>query len=390
MKARSWARRSSVEVKVPRRNNLRTRILNQISTWFNHEQCLGVETKRMRWVGSHRKAARVAMDSRMPVLSLVPRSSAYPRRSATKRTSDSDWWVFNCSVTKTHSASGSVATVRSICAAKSAAVRVGPTVGATTRPCVTSQVAIRHWVPWRTYSHSRRATRPGRTGRVGAARASAWMPVISSVLTTCPPRAWMAGAAASTVQIVSIPCASSAGSRSRGVRQYRLSCGLIAAASKNQEPPDTAGGDAWHDVPFDRLVSQFAGRPLTDGPPRIPRRLAGDGHHLAELLRRKRRRRPGAWRVRQHIADHLRQRAVVVLILALSFRHRHRLTGCRPAPSPRAGGVRGHPHPAPRRRIGRAVGGGEDDPCPPDLVRRTRVPPHHLLEHSPLARGGRD
>ena len=39
----------------------RARMLNQISIWLSQELCLGVYTKRMRWLGSERKAARVLM-----------------------------------------------------------------------------------------------------------------------------------------------------------------------------------------------------------------------------------------------------------------------------------------------------------------------------------------
>src|SRR5437870_5730944 len=118
-------------------------------------------------------------------------------------------------------------------------------------------------------------------GNVGAARSRAWMPVISSVLTTCPPRAAIVGAWAYSVQTASICGARTAGSASRGVSQYRLWCGLTAAASRNQKPPDGAGGDAVHDAAFRGLVGQFAGRPLADGAPRVARWLAGHGHQLA-------------------------------------------------------------------------------------------------------------
>jgi hypothetical protein len=39
--------------------------------------------------------------------------------------------------------------VRAICAAKSASVRLGPMVGATTAPGAPSQLASKHGVPWR-------------------------------------------------------------------------------------------------------------------------------------------------------------------------------------------------------------------------------------------------
>jgi len=60
----------------------------------------------------------------------------------------------------------------------------------------TLKVAIRLRVPWRMYSCSRRSGQPGRSGFVGAARSSAWMPVISSVLATWQPSASNIGASA--------------------------------------------------------------------------------------------------------------------------------------------------------------------------------------------------
>jgi hypothetical protein len=42
MNAKMRARKSSTEVKLARFNNRRTKMLNQISTWFNHDVCLGV------------------------------------------------------------------------------------------------------------------------------------------------------------------------------------------------------------------------------------------------------------------------------------------------------------------------------------------------------------
>ena len=49
-------------------------------------------------------------------------------------------------------------------------------------------------VPWRMYSNSRRSTLPGPQRQAGAARSSAWTPVISSVLTMRSPAAARAGA----------------------------------------------------------------------------------------------------------------------------------------------------------------------------------------------------
>lgn len=67
-----------------------------------------------------------------PLTPRVSRSSASPQRAITRWTRLSDWWVFKLSRTKTQGASGSVATVRSMWAAKSVSVRVRPIEGATT------------------------------------------------------------------------------------------------------------------------------------------------------------------------------------------------------------------------------------------------------------------
>ena len=51
-----------------------------------------------------------------------------------------------------------------------------------TSPVVTFIAAMIETVPCRTYSNSRRASRPGRTGISGYLRDFAWMPVFSSTL----------------------------------------------------------------------------------------------------------------------------------------------------------------------------------------------------------------
>ena len=48
-------------------------------------------------IRSWRKAARVAMDCRMPVVPLTPRSSSIAQRRATNSTSPVDWCVFSWS-----------------------------------------------------------------------------------------------------------------------------------------------------------------------------------------------------------------------------------------------------------------------------------------------------
>src|SRR3954452_18665096 len=156
MNAKTRPLRSSTEVKLERRSNFRTRILNQISTWLSHEVCFGVYTNRMRWLGSDRNAARLGCDFSPPCLPLTPNSSWTPQVWATHTTRLSDWCVFRLSTMNPQPAQGSVATVCCTCARKSASVRVGPSVGAITQPHQISRLAVRHSVPWRWYSYSRR------------------------------------------------------------------------------------------------------------------------------------------------------------------------------------------------------------------------------------------
>src|SRR5664279_2026661 len=85
MKSSILCWRCSLEVKLPRRRSLRTRIENQISIWLIQEACFGVKWKVIRWLLSHRNASRVAIDWRMPDFPFSPRSSLMPQRSATKR-----------------------------------------------------------------------------------------------------------------------------------------------------------------------------------------------------------------------------------------------------------------------------------------------------------------
>lgn len=48
------------------------------------------------------------------------------------------------------------------------------------RPVATSKFAVRHCVPCRRYSNSRRSGTPGRIGFAGAFRSNAWIPGFSS------------------------------------------------------------------------------------------------------------------------------------------------------------------------------------------------------------------
>ena len=77
-------------------------------------------------------------------LLLLPQVVLDPQASATDLTRLSDWCVFRLSAMNTQPANGSVATVCSMCAAKSPSVRVGPSVGARMQPHQTSRLAVRH------------------------------------------------------------------------------------------------------------------------------------------------------------------------------------------------------------------------------------------------------
>jgi len=67
--------KTSVDGKLPRFNKRRLKMPNQISTWLSHEPCFGVYTKRIRWSGHFKKAAREAIFSKMPVLPFSPNVS---------------------------------------------------------------------------------------------------------------------------------------------------------------------------------------------------------------------------------------------------------------------------------------------------------------------------
>jgi hypothetical protein len=87
------------------------------------------------------------------------------------------------------------------------------------------------------YSNSRRSTKPGRTGKVGAARSSACTPVISSILRVSMPAAARSGAS----RYVSHTSRHfSSNWSSRGVLiQPRVRCGL-RSASRRKRPMEPA------------------------------------------------------------------------------------------------------------------------------------------------------
>src|SRR5512147_2406841 len=111
MNAWSFVFRSSLERKWPRRRSLRTRIENQSSIGLSQEACLGVQWNTIGWEASRKNASRVALDWRIPLLPLTPRSSVMLLQAATQRTTDAETWVFRLSATRCHFGQvGSVAT----------------------------------------------------------------------------------------------------------------------------------------------------------------------------------------------------------------------------------------------------------------------------------------
>src|SRR3954466_6293666 len=106
MNSRIFRLRSSNDLKPDLRRSLRARVLNQISTWFSHELCLGVYTNRIRWPGSDRNSARLPCDFSTPRFPFSPRSSLIPQASATYLTRLSDWCAFRLSAMNTQPDSG--------------------------------------------------------------------------------------------------------------------------------------------------------------------------------------------------------------------------------------------------------------------------------------------
>ena len=90
MKARMRSRKSSTDVKLPRFNHRRTKMLNQSSIWFSQLVCFGVYRNRMRWWTSLKNAARVGIDCNIPLFSFSPKSSSMQHPRATNLTQVSD------------------------------------------------------------------------------------------------------------------------------------------------------------------------------------------------------------------------------------------------------------------------------------------------------------
>src|SRR5262249_44277372 len=97
----SFVRKSSTDVKLPRRTAYRVIIPKTISIWLSHELCLGVYTNRMRWLSSDRNSCRLRIDWSTPRLPFWPRSSGRPHRRVTNSTRVAEQWVLRLSRTKT-------------------------------------------------------------------------------------------------------------------------------------------------------------------------------------------------------------------------------------------------------------------------------------------------
>ena len=136
----------------------------------------------------------------------------------------------------------------------------------------------------------------------------------------------------------------------------------------------------------DRLVGQFAGRPVADRAPRVGRWGAGQGHDPAELLRRERRRRAGAGRIREHAPHHRLERPLVPSA-ALKLRCQQRVAGHRPAASPRLDQVAAHAQVRRYLAVAPPLGCCQHDPRPHHQRLWTRAGSHHLLKHSTLPGG---
>src|SRR3954452_23292047 len=78
MNAKSCAPNSSTDLKLARLSTLRTRILNQISTWLSHDVCFGTYTNWSLCDGSLKKAARVAIDCNTLDTPFSPNSAVMP------------------------------------------------------------------------------------------------------------------------------------------------------------------------------------------------------------------------------------------------------------------------------------------------------------------------
>src|SRR5438552_199387 len=167
-----------------------------------------------------------------------------------------------------------------------------------TFPLTTSKLMMNDRVPWRMYSNSRRSTLPGRSGKLGAARSSAWTPVISSVLITRSPLATRTVASRYVPHTSAIfSSRSSDGSSAAGVSQYRIRCGLRSASF--EQPPGMPRRDRRNDALPHHLIRQLTVAPLADRSVRVCRLLACRGDYLAHLLGGEPRRGTLPWRIGQ-------------------------------------------------------------------------------------------
>src|SRR5918994_1984882 len=145
MNAITLPTRSSTEPNSPRLSSRRVRIEKNSSTWFSHEAWLGVEWGWKRgWSTNHQRVSRAMCEEPL---------------SSTRCTS---------------SPAGTLASRSSRKSMKLAAVLRSRSVAVKIPPRWTSRAASRVAVPWRTYSCSWRAGRPGAGLVVGVDQGAAW------------------------------------------------------------------------------------------------------------------------------------------------------------------------------------------------------------------------
>ena len=120
-----------------------------------------------------------------------------PHSSATRRVTPSDMWVLRLSQTTSHRAAGAAEVNEIVQERHEIGLGAGITDSAADFACGNIERGDQGFgaASCRIYSNSRRSTCPGFIGRLGAARSSAWIPVISSIDTVCTPCSAAVGAA---------------------------------------------------------------------------------------------------------------------------------------------------------------------------------------------------
>jgi hypothetical protein len=277
-----------------------------------------------------------------------------------------------------------VARVRAIGPAKSAAVLLGPTVGATTAPVATAQLAIKPCVPWRREAYAGRSTSPGCLGTVGAARSSAWLPVCSSVRMTCPPCLATAGAGWSTAHTATTGSAHATGSSGLALSQSSTRGGGQAACLS--KPPDPAGADRLAHPSLAHRIGDLAGRPVPERPPGIRGVCTRHRDPLDPLCRRHRGRRARAGVSGQRRPDHRGAHGIMAPIgfprLQRGGKRAPSLAPCLSRPALAVHLARHVARAGSRLQRSKNLG-------TPSQPLGTRLPARHLLQAGPLSCGQR-